>query len=163
MSCLPCRLVLARIGRGAALSARIPHLSQFSLTVTVVTPRASSLLLAAQAASQDEGRTSPMTASWGEIPIVDDPRRSLQPGVQRISKDADGIEDEWPDPVDRTVLGMDKPDRVTAAEIPFFADSYAEDWERLERYAVRQRFRTGDDIVRQGQRPGFHRCGCWLV
>jgi hypothetical protein len=36
-------------------------------------------------------------------------------------------------------------------EAPFLAEGYAEDWERLERYAVRQRFRAGDEIIRRGQ------------
>lgn len=37
-----------------------------------------------------------------------------------------------------------------ASEAPFLADSYAEDWERLERFATRRRFVTGEDVVRQG-------------
>ena len=36
-------------------------------------------------------------------------------------------------------------------EAPFLADSYAEDWERLERYGARRRFKTGEAIVRQGE------------
>jgi CRP-like cAMP-binding protein len=36
-------------------------------------------------------------------------------------------------------------------ETPFLADSYAEDWERLERYGARRRFRAGEAIVRQGE------------
>jgi CRP-like cAMP-binding protein len=41
--------------------------------------------------------------------------------------------------------------RETVIETPFLADSYAEDWERLERYGARRRFRTGEAIVRQGE------------
>jgi len=37
-----------------------------------------------------------------------------------------------------------------ASEAPFLADSYAEDWERLERFAARRHFRAGEDVVRQG-------------
>jgi CRP/FNR family transcriptional regulator, cyclic AMP receptor protein len=37
-----------------------------------------------------------------------------------------------------------------AHEAPFLADSYAEDWERLERFATRRRFVAGEDVVRQG-------------
>jgi CRP-like cAMP-binding protein len=44
----------------------------------------------------------------------------------------------------------DLPGREDAGEAPFLADGYEHDWERLERYAVRQRFRTGDEIVRRG-------------
>ena len=36
-------------------------------------------------------------------------------------------------------------------ETPFLADCYAEDWERLERYGARRRFRAGETIVRQGE------------
>ena len=36
-------------------------------------------------------------------------------------------------------------------EAPFLADSYAEDWERLERFGARRRFRAGEIIVRQGE------------
>ena len=36
-------------------------------------------------------------------------------------------------------------------EAPFLADGYDEDWERLERYAARRRFRTGEEIVREGE------------
>jgi CRP-like cAMP-binding protein len=42
------------------------------------------------------------------------------------------------------------PAASTASEAPFLADSYAEDWERLERFAARRRFRAGEEIVRQG-------------
>jgi CRP/FNR family transcriptional regulator len=41
--------------------------------------------------------------------------------------------------------------RETVIETPFLADSYAEDWERLERYGARRRFRAGEAIVRQGE------------
>ena len=36
-------------------------------------------------------------------------------------------------------------------EAPFLADSYAEDWERLERFGARRRFRAGEAIVQQGE------------
>ena len=39
---------------------------------------------------------------------------------------------------------------MPAAEAPFLADSYAEDWERLERHSARRRFSRGDEIVREG-------------
>ena len=39
----------------------------------------------------------------------------------------------------------------TATEAPFLADSYAEDWERLERHSARRRFSRGDEIVREGE------------
>ena len=44
-------------------------------------------------------------------------------------------------------------DAVTepVTEAPFLADSYAEDWERLERFGARRRFRAGEIIVRQGE------------
>jgi CRP-like cAMP-binding protein len=42
------------------------------------------------------------------------------------------------------------PAASTSSEAPFLADSYAEDWERLERFAARRRFRAGEDVVRQG-------------
>jgi CRP-like cAMP-binding protein len=42
------------------------------------------------------------------------------------------------------------PPAEAALEAPFLADSYAEDWERLERFAARRRFVAGEDIVRQG-------------
>jgi len=73
-----------------------------------------------------------------------------------------GAEVRWTDVPDRMALGMDDlrvgpglpraagPGHEGAIEAPFLAAGYAEDWERLERYAVRQRFRTGDEIIRLG-------------
>jgi CRP-like cAMP-binding protein len=43
-----------------------------------------------------------------------------------------------------------EPPDHAASEAPFLADSYAEDWERLERFATRRRFVAGEDVVRQG-------------
>jgi CRP-like cAMP-binding protein len=47
------------------------------------------------------------------------------------------------------------PDALAApsppSEASFLASSYAEDWERLERFAARRRFRGGEDIVREGE------------
>jgi CRP/FNR family transcriptional regulator, cyclic AMP receptor protein len=37
-----------------------------------------------------------------------------------------------------------------SGEAAFLADGFAEDWERLERYAARRRFSRGEEIVRQG-------------
>jgi CRP/FNR family cyclic AMP-dependent transcriptional regulator len=37
------------------------------------------------------------------------------------------------------------------AETSFLAGSHDEDWERIERYCVRRRFRAGEAIVRQGE------------
>lgn len=83
-------------------------------------------------------------------PGVEDSPRSLEPIAQRV-----GVEFQWPDLAGRVVLGMedprvDLPGHGGAFEAPFLADGYAEDWERLERYAVRQRFRAGDEITRPG-------------
>jgi CRP-like cAMP-binding protein len=83
-------------------------------------------------------------------PGARDSRRPSEPIVQRV-----GVEVHWPDPAGRLALGMadtwgDLPGRGDALEAPFLADGYAEDWERLERYAVRQRFRAGDEIIRPG-------------
>ncbi len=53
-----------------------------------------------------------------------------------------------------TNLTADVPEDATgelAGEAPFLADSYAEDWERLERYATRRRFSRGEEIVREGE------------
>jgi CRP-like cAMP-binding protein len=94
----------------------------------------------------------------GQHSSTDDSARLFEPGGRRV----DGAV-PWADPADRTVLGtgdrwvgryfplVDMPDPGYAVEAPFLADGYAEDWERLERYAVRQRFRAGDEIVRHGQ------------
>jgi CRP-like cAMP-binding protein len=46
--------------------------------------------------------------------------------------------------------GGDDPVGDVTLEAPFLADSYAEDWERLERFATRRRFRAGEDVVSQG-------------
>lgn len=43
------------------------------------------------------------------------------------------------------------PASAPAREAPFLADSYAEDWERIERYAARRRFSGGEQIVRRGE------------
>jgi len=86
----------------------------------------------------------------GDDPGVEASRRSFEPIAQRV-----GVEVQWPDLADRVVLGMEEP-RVDlpghggALEASFLADGYAEDWERLERYAVRQRFRAGEEIIRPG-------------
>jgi len=46
---------------------------------------------------------------------------------------------------------LDTNDRwASPHEAPFLADDHPEDWERLERHAVRQRFRADDEIIRPG-------------
>jgi CRP-like cAMP-binding protein len=47
--------------------------------------------------------------------------------------------------------GDDEGGGALPSEAPFLANSYAEDWERLERFAARRRFRPGEDIVREGE------------
>jgi CRP-like cAMP-binding protein len=47
--------------------------------------------------------------------------------------------------------GDDEGAGALPSEAPFLADSYAEDWERLERFAARRRFRPGEDLVREGE------------
>jgi CRP-like cAMP-binding protein len=90
-------------------------------------------------------------------PGIHDSWRPFEPIAQRF-----GVEVQWPDLADRAALGMedpwagrclprvDLPGHGDALEAPFLADGYAEDWERLERFAVRQRFRAGDEIIRPG-------------
>jgi CRP-like cAMP-binding protein len=90
-------------------------------------------------------------------PRVHDSRRPFEPIAQRA-----GVEAQWTDLADRMAFGLDDrwvglnrpqadaPGREDAFEVPFLADGYPEDWERLERYAVRQRFRAGDEIIRPG-------------
>jgi CRP-like cAMP-binding protein len=48
-------------------------------------------------------------------------------------------------------MALDMNDRwVRPYEAPFLADGHTEDWERLERHSVRQRFRADDEIIRRG-------------
>jgi len=58
-----------------------------------------------------------------------------------------GMDDQWVGPDLSRARG---PGHGGTIEAPFLAEGYAEDWERLERHAVRQRFRAGDEIIRRG-------------
>src|SRR5262245_36320236 len=92
----------------------------------------------------------------GDDPGARDSRRPFEPIAPRV-----GAEVQWPDLADRVALGMEdpwegRPPRVDppghgeVLETPFLAAGYAEDWERLERYAMRQRFRAGEVIIGLG-------------
>lgn len=89
-------------------------------------------------------------------PTTHDPARP-EPLTQRVD-----VGFQWTDTPDRTALSIDdqrtglnltradRPGHENTIKAPFLAYGYAEDWERLERYAVRQRFRAGDEIIRRG-------------
>lgn len=87
--------------------------------------------------AHDAARPEPLAQRVGfEIQWTDIPRRT-----------AVGMEDQW---AGLNLMQADGPGHEDAIKTPFLADGYAEDWERLERYAVRQRFRAGDEIIRRG-------------
>jgi len=93
--------------------------------------------------------------------MADEPS-AHDPGPGELLAQRVGAEVQWVDSADRVVLGTDDqwvglhfpgadgPGYEDATEAPFLAAGYVEDWERLERYAVRQRFRNGDEIIRRG-------------
>jgi CRP-like cAMP-binding protein len=87
---------------------------------------------------------------------VHDSRRPFESIAQRV-----GVDVQWTDLAGQVALGMDRwvgsylphadvPGHEDALEAPFLAGGHPEDWERLERYAVCQRFRAGDEIIRLG-------------
>ena len=80
-------------------------------------------------------------------------------------RDSSGARDQWPGlagpltvPLGDGSAGeyfpgpaLDGPQLWHCPKGPFLGDCLGEDRDRLERYAVRHRFRAGDEIVREGQ------------
>jgi CRP-like cAMP-binding protein len=84
--------------------------------------------------------------------MADDPKTHDLRWHEPLAQGA-GAEAQWTDVPDRMALVLY--DRwagpyLPRAEAPFLAEGYAEDWQRLEQHAVRQRFRAGDEIIRRG-------------